>query len=70
MLSFPGVDADRARRLRELADMGCAVTIERPLGETGEMCVIEDRGRRAVGRGADADAAAADALARWDDVSA
>ena len=67
MLSFPGVSAGRAVRLRELVDVGCAVTIERPLGEEGEVCVIERHGRRVTGRGANADEAAADALARWDD---
>ena len=67
MLSFPGVAADRAVRLRELVDLGCAVTIERPLGEDGEVCVIERHGRRVTGRGATADDAAADALARWED---
>lgn len=66
MLSFPGVSAEHAERLRVLADAGCAVAIERPLGEDGELCVIEGRGRRVAGRGPDADAAAADALARWD----
>ncbi|HSJ73178.1 MAG TPA: hypothetical protein VK904_02585 [Miltoncostaeaceae bacterium] len=67
MLSFPGVAAGRAVRLRELVDVGCAVTIERPLGEEGEVCVIERHGRRVTGRGPSADEAAADALARWDD---
>lgn len=65
MLSFPGVAPDRAERLRALADMGCAVTVERPLGEDGEICVIEGRGRYVVGRGANADEAAAAALAEW-----
>lgn len=66
MLRFPGIAAERAERLRALADMGCAVTIERPLGEDGELCIVAGRGRRVIGRGPDADAAAADALARWD----
>lgn len=67
MLSFPGVSAGRADRLRRLTDMGCAVTIGRPLGEEGEVCLIEFRNRRVTGRGATPDAAAADALAQWDD---
>jgi hypothetical protein len=66
MLSFEGVEPDRAVRLRALADIGFAITIERPLGEKGELCVIEGKGRRVIGRGATADAAAADALAQWD----
>jgi hypothetical protein len=70
VLSFPGVSAARAVRLRELADMGCGVSIERPLGEGGELCVIEGRGRQVSGRGATADEAAAEALARWDDPGA
>jgi hypothetical protein len=67
VLSFPGVSAERAARLRALVDVGCAVTIERPLGEEGEVCVIERHGRRVTGPGPGADDAAADALARWDD---
>ena len=67
MLSFEGVDAGRAVRLRALADVGWAVSIERALGEEGELCVIEGRGRRLVGRGPSADAAASDALARFDE---
>ena len=64
MLSFSGVSAERAVRLRELADVGCAVSIERePGGE--ERCIIASRGRRVIGTGATADAAAADALERW-----
>lgn len=66
VLSFPGVVAERTERLRALVDAGCAVAIERPLGEEGEICIIERRGRRVVGRGPDADAAAADALQRWE----
>ncbi len=66
MLSFEGVEAGRAVRLRGLVDVGWAVTIERPLREEGERCVIEGHGVRVVGRGADADAAARDALARFD----
>jgi hypothetical protein len=66
MLSFPGVSAEHAERLRVLADSGCAVAIERPLGEEGDVCIIEGRGRRVTGRGPDASAAAADALACWD----
>lgn len=64
MLSYTGVAAERAIRLRALADVGWAVSIERPLGEDADICVIEGHGRRVIGRGADADAAAADALAR------
>lgn len=67
MLSFPGVSADRAERLRGMADAGHAVTIERPLGAEGHVCLIDFRGRRVEGQGQTADAAAADALARWDD---
>ena len=54
-------------KLRELADVGWAVLIERPLGEDADLCVIEGRGRRVIGRGESADAAAADALARLKD---
>ena len=68
MLSFEGVEAGRAVRLRELADVGWAVSIERPLGEDGEICIIEGRRGRIVGRGASADQAAEDALARFDQV--
>lgn len=64
MLSFPGVSADRAVALRELAEVGCAVSIERET-ESEERCIIDGRGRRAVGTGPTADAAAADALERW-----
>jgi hypothetical protein len=70
VLSFPGVSAERAVRLRELADVGCAVSVERPLGEDGELCVIEGGGRRVSGRGATADEAAAEALALWEDPGA
>ncbi len=64
VLSFPGVGAGHAVRLRELADVGCAVTIERETGGD-ERCIIASRGRRVIGTGATADAAAADALERW-----
>jgi len=67
MLSFEGVEPDRGVRLRALADLGYALTIERLLGEEGELCVIEGKGRRVLGRGATADAAAADALSQWED---
>lgn len=70
MLSYPGVAAERAVRLRELADVGWAVSIERPLDESGELCVIEGHGRRVIGRGESADAAAADALARLEEPEA
>jgi hypothetical protein len=66
VLSFEGVEPGRAVRLRELTDLGWGVSIERPLGSEGEICIIEDRGLRIVGRGPSADAAAADALARLD----
>lgn len=66
MLSYEGVEAGRAVRLRALADIGWAVSIDRPLGEEGERCIIEGHGMRAVGRGPSADAAAADALAHLD----
>lgn len=64
MLSFPGVSADRAERLRALADVGCAVTLEREAGDV-ERCIISARGRRVIGTGATADEAAADALSQW-----
>ncbi len=64
MLSFPGVRADRAVKLRELADVGWAVSIQRE-AESEERCIIEGRGRRVIGTGATADAAATDALERW-----
>ncbi len=65
MLSFPGVSADRAERLRALADMGHAVTLERESGGV-ERCIVSSERRRVIGTGATADAAAADALARWE----
>lgn len=68
MLSYTGVAAERAIRLRALADVGWAVSIERPLGEDADICVVEGRGRRVIGRGANADDAAADALAQLADV--
>ncbi len=67
MLSYTGVEAGRAARLRELIDVGWAVSIERALEEDLSLCVIEGHGRRIIGRGADADAAAADALAALSD---
>jgi hypothetical protein len=67
MLSFEGVAAERAVRLRALADVGWAVSIGRASGDDGELCVIEGHDRRFTGRGPDADAAAADALARFDE---
>jgi len=67
MLSFEGVHPEHAVRLRALADVGFAITIERPLGEKGELCVIEGKGRRVIGRGATADTAVVDALAQWED---
>jgi hypothetical protein len=67
MLRLTGVEPERALALRRLMDLGCAVALERPLQEAGEICVIEGRGHKIVGRGATADAAAADALARWKD---
>jgi hypothetical protein len=70
VLSYPGVAAERAVKLRELADVGWAVSIERPLGEDADLCVIEGRGRRVIGRGESADAAAAEALARLKDPKA
>ncbi len=65
MLSFPGVRAERAERLRALADMGCAVTLERETGGE-ERCIIASERRREIGIGATPDDAAADALARWE----
>ena len=70
MLRLTGVDSERALALRALMDVGCSVALERPLGEQGEICVIEGRGHQVVGRGPTADAAAADALAKWEDVAA
>lgn len=67
MLRFEGIDAERALRLRALVDLGCAVSVERPLGADGEVCIIEHHGLRVVGRGSSADEAAADALAQWED---
>lgn len=64
MLSFPGVGAERALALRELADLGIAVDLERET-DREERCIIDGRGRRVVGTGPTADAAAADALERW-----
>jgi hypothetical protein len=70
VLSFPGVAAERAERLRALADVGWAVTIERAIDEGLEVCVIEGRGRYVTGRGATPDEAAADALAQLEDPGA
>jgi hypothetical protein len=67
VLSYTGVAAERAARLRALVDVGWAVSIEHSLDEDTSLCVIEGHGRRVIGRGADADAAAADALARLAD---
>ena len=64
MLSYPGVGAEHALALRGLADLGIAVELER-VGEGEERCIIEGRGRKIVGSGPTADAAAADALALW-----
>ncbi len=66
MLSFEGIEAGRAARLRALVDVGRAVAVERPLGQDGEVCIIEGPQGRVTGRGPTADAAAADALARLD----
>jgi hypothetical protein len=62
-----GVSSDRAVRLRELADLGCAVTVERELGTDDEICVVSIGERRVLGRGKNADDAVADALAQWDE---
>ena len=70
MLRLTGVEPERALALRRLMDLGCSVALERPLREEGEICVIEGRGHKIVGRGPTADAAAADALARWRDADA
>ncbi len=64
MLSFPGVRADRAERLRALADVGCAVTLERETGGE-ERCIVASDRRRVIGTGATPDDAAADALSQW-----
>ena len=64
MLSYPGVSADRALALRGLVGLGIAVDLEREAGGE-ERGIIEGRGRRVVGTGPSADAAAADALERW-----
>jgi hypothetical protein len=65
VLTHMGVNHERSRRLRTLADIGCAVTIERA-NDTGEWCIVEHQGRRVIGVGATADAAAADALEQWE----
>jgi hypothetical protein len=67
VLSYTGVAAERATRLRALIRVGWAVSIERARDEDASLCVIEGHGRRVIGRGADADAAAADALTRLAD---
>jgi hypothetical protein len=64
VLSYPGVGAEHTLALRALADLGIAVELERE-ADGGELCIIEGRGRKVVGRGATADAAAGDALAIW-----
>ena len=64
MLSYTGVSADRALALRGLVAVGIAVDLERG-GGGEERCIIDGRGRRVVGTGPSADAAAADALERW-----
>ena len=64
MLSYTGVSADRELALRGLVDLGIGVDLEREAGGD-ERCIIEGRGRRVVGTGPSADAAAADALERW-----
>lgn len=63
MLSFEDVDGERSARLRGLLDVGWAVTIQRALEDGGSVCILEGHGARIVGRGPDADAAAAAALA-------
>lgn len=70
MLRYVGVSSDRAVRLRELADLGCAVTVERELGTDDDICVVSLGERRVLGRGTTADAAVADALAQWDEADA
>ncbi len=64
MLSYPGVGAEHALALRGLADLGIAVELERA-AEGEELCIIEGRGRKIVGRGPTPDEAAGDALERW-----
>lgn len=64
MLRHAGVSSARAARLRELADLGCAVAVERQDGH--ERCVVRLGERRVVGIGESADEAVADALAQWD----
>jgi hypothetical protein len=68
MLSFVGVSAEHSLRLKALAEVGCAVSIVRET-DTMERCIIESHGRRVIGQGTSADAAAADALERWEESS-
>jgi hypothetical protein len=65
MLRYVGVSSARAVRLRELADLGCAVAIERDVAGEGELCVIQLGERCFIGRGATADEAVGDALELW-----
>lgn len=70
MLRYVGVSSDRAVRLRELADLGCAVTVERELGTDDDICVVTLGERRVLGRGKTPDDAVGDALAQWDEAGA
>lgn len=69
MLRYAGVSSERAVRLRELADMGCAIALEREVDADGDLCVIRLGEREAVGRGATADDAVGAALARWHELA-
>jgi hypothetical protein len=64
VLTYSGVTSAHAARLKALAGMGCAVSIERET-DSEERCIIESHGQRVIGVGATADAAAADALEQW-----
>lgn len=68
MLRYVGVTSARAIRLRELAELGCAIALERELGSDGDLCVIRLGDRRVIGHGTDADSAVAAALTLWDEV--
>lgn len=67
MLRYVGVSSERAVRLREMAELGCAIALEREARADGHLCVIRLADRRVIGRGPTADAAVASALAMWDD---
>lgn len=67
MLRYVGVSAERAARLRELADLGCSIHLERVEGPGDpHHCVLTLGERRSEGRGEGADEAVVAALADWD----